>query len=301
MDSHEHLFITGGVALQRFPELRLDDEEACVRELGEVADAGGRVVVEATPMGLGRAPRSMAEAARRSGVTIVAATGVHRSAFYLHDFWVYGTDAERLAPFLVADLTEGIDALDYRAPWVERTNVRAGIIKVGIDLFRITPAQQTVIEAAGAAHAATGAPLQVHLEAGTFGVEVLERLAAAGVPATSVALVHADRNPDPRYLRELAATGAFLLFTTMGRVKHGPDSLALALISDLAEAGFLDRLLVGGDMARRDMWRSHGGGPGLAWVFSGFLARLRREMGDEVADAIALSNPARHLAWKGPT
>jgi phosphotriesterase-related protein len=157
-----------------------------------------------------------------------------------------------------------------------------------------------VIEATGVAYAATGAPVQVHLEAGTFGVEVLERLGAVGVPARSVALVHVDRNADPPYLRELAAAGAFVLFTTMGRVKYGPDSLVLSLIADLVDAGFGDRLLVGGDMARRDMWRSHGGGPGLAWIFSGFHARLRHQLGDEVADAITLTNPARHLAWKEP-
>jgi predicted metal-dependent phosphotriesterase family hydrolase len=300
VDAHQHLFITGGVALERFPEIRLDDREACVRELKDVARAGGRVVIEATPIGLGRQPEWLAEASRRSGVTIVATTGFHRAAYYLHDHWVHQAGAERIAEAIVADLTEGIDAFDYAAPWIERTEVRAGLIKVGTEHHAITSTQERITEGVGIAHQRTGAPVTAHLEAGTFGVELLERLRVAGVPPDAISLAHVDQNPDPPYLRELAGAGAFLVFTTVGRPKYGPDSGVVALLADLAEAGYLDRLLVGGDMARRAMWRAYGGGPGLAWIFRSFHERLRKELGPEAVEAIRVTNPARAYGWREP-
>lgn len=298
VDAHEHVFITGGVALERFPDLRLDDVEAASRELEEVAHAGGRVVVEATPIGLGRQPLSMADVSRRTGVHIVATTGFHRAVYYLDTHWMHQTAPARIASLLIGDLMEGIDACDYDAPWIERTEVRAGVIKIGTEMHTITKTQEKLLEAVAEAHAKTGAPVTTHLEAGTFGMSLLERLDELGVRPECVSLGHVDRNPDLLYLTDLADAGAYLIFTTPGRIKYGPDSAVVELMRRLVHAGHGDRLLVGGDMARRQTWRAYGGGPGIAWLFSGFFARLNVELGEAVTLAITVDNPGRAFCWR---
>ena len=71
----------------------------------------------------------------------------------------------------------------------------------------------------------------------------------------------------------------------------------LGLISDLAERGCADRLLLGGDTGRRSMLRAYGGGPGLDYVFARFKPRLERELGQELSDRIFVANPARAFAF----
>ena len=84
---------------------------------------------------------------------------------------------------------------------------------------------------------------------------------------------------------------------TIDRLRPWPDSTILRLLGDLAHAGHADRLLVGGDTGRRNMFRTYGGGPGLDYVFARFKPRLERELGTELAERIFVSNPARAFAW----
>lgn len=298
VDAHEHLVMAGGNVPERFPDIRLDDVDRAASELDDVRAAGGRVIVEATPIGLGRRPRAMRELAERSGLTIIATTGFHKEAYYPADHWVRKADVDRLSGYVIADLIRGIDANDLAAPWPEPTDVRAGLVKLATEQHHMTTLQGRMFEAAAAAHEATGAPLTTHCEHGTHGVEQVAALNRLGVPADAVSVGHVDKNPDPGYLAELAATGAFLLFSNPGRTKYGPDSLWLELLDGLAIQGHLHQLLVGGDMAPRSMWRAYGGGPGIGWLFSGFYARVRRELGDEAADAITVDNPRRALTWR---
>jgi len=123
------------------------------------------------------------------------------------------------------------------------------------------------------------------------------RLARLGVPPTSVVLAHLDRNPDAGEHAETAGTGAMLQLDGPGRTKYWPDSTILRLIADLADRGFADRLLLGGDTGRRGMLRAYGGGPGLDYVFARFRPRLERELGAALSELIFVANPARAFAW----
>jgi phosphotriesterase-related protein len=137
----------------------------------------------------------------------------------------------------------------------------------------------------------------VHLQHGTHGLAVIERLQSLGVAPSSIVLAHVDRNPDAGEHAETASTGATLQLDGPGRAKYWPDSTILRLIDDLAEAGHADRLLVGGDTGRRGMMRAYGGGPGLDYVFARFKPRLERELGGELSHLLFVANPARAFAW----
>lgn len=290
-DYHEHL-------LQVTPLLEgdgLDDVEASVAEAAELRAAGIDALVELTPIGLGRNPAGVRQIARRAGLHVVAATGVHREAHYAAGHPVRAWDAAELADRFTAELTLGM-RLDPADPASE-LGPRAGVLKVGTGYWSISAFEQRVLEAAGEAHRRTGAPVVCHLELGTAAFEVAGLLEHVGVPREKVVLAHADRNPDPGAHTELATSGVYLGYDGCGRTKYWPDSMLLDCLVTVAANGGADRLLLGGDVARRSSFVAHGGLPGMAYLPRRFVPRLARLTGDELVHRILVTNPARLLAW----
>jgi len=190
------------------------------------------------------------------------------------------------------------DRPERGGPALQPEPVRAGMLKAGVGYWRIDPFERRVLAAVGAAAAATGVPVMVHTEYGSAAWEVLDALAAAGVAADRVVLAHIDRNLDPGLHAELTAAGAYLGYDGMARHREAPDSAILDCLAKVAAAGDPDRLLLGGDVARRSRYRSYGGIPGLDYLPTRFLPRLRRELGDALVDRMLVANPARLLSLR---
>jgi 5-phospho-D-xylono-1,4-lactonase len=282
-DAHEHLFLVTPAQ----PGDEYTEVGKAVEETRAFAAAGGRALVDWTPIGLGRNLDGLADVARATGVHIVAATGLHRDAHYAADDPFRAARAEELTERFAADVLSHEHA--------------CGVIKVGASYHHLSPFERLVFAAAAAAHARTGAPVCVHTEHGTMGLELVELLGSLGVAAGSIVLAHVDRNPDAGEHAETAAAGAWLQLDGPGRAKYWPDSTILSLIGDLAERGFGDRLLLGGDTGRRSMFRSYGGGPGLDYLFRRFKPRLERELGQALSDRIFVESPARAFAFAAPS
>lgn len=147
-DAHDHLFFRSALLAGE----ELTDRGAARRELDALVAAGGQALVQWTPHGLGRDEVGLAELSRATGVHLVAATGLHQAAHYDD---VPGGDLEEL---FVAEI-EG--------------DVRAGVIKVA-GLYHDLDARS--LDAAAAASRRTGAPVCVHVEAGTHADVILERV-----------------------------------------------------------------------------------------------------------------------------
>ena len=278
-DAHEHLFLVSPIQ----PGEEFTDVERAIAEARTLHAAGGRALVDWTPIGLGRNPEGLRRVSERTGLHVVGATGLHRDAHYPADDALRTLTAAVLAERFVADVTAD------RAP--------AGVIKVGASYQRFRPFEEIAFEAAAIAHHRTGAPLCVHTEHGTMGLPIVERLRVLGVPPQSIVLAHLDRNPDPGEHAEIGSTGAWLQFDGPGRAKYWPDSTILGLIDSLAAAGFAGRVLLGGDTGRASMMRAYGGGPGLDYLFARFKPRLERELGHELSERIFIQNPRAAFAF----
>jgi predicted metal-dependent phosphotriesterase family hydrolase len=274
-DAHEHLFLVTPAQ----PGDEFVDVDRAIEEAQTLAAAGGRALVDWTPIGLGRDLDGLCAVSDATGLHIVAATGLHRDVHYDSDDPLRSEGEAELTDRFAADLE------------------RCGIIKIGASYHTIEPFEAKAFLAAAAAHERVGAPVCVHTEHGTMGLAIVERLRALGVPPASVVLAHVDRNPDAAEHSETAATGAWLQLDGPGRTKYWPDSTILALIADLAERGHAHRLLLGGDTGRRSMLRAYGGGPGLDYVFARFKPRLERELGRELSEQIFVTNPSRAFAF----
>jgi predicted metal-dependent phosphotriesterase family hydrolase len=278
-DAHEHLFLVTPAQ----PGDELSDVEKAIEEARTLRDAGASALVDWTPIGLGRDLEGLRRVSEETGLHVVASTGLHREVHYAPEDPVRAEAVEALAARFAAE--------------IESAQIVCGIIKVGASYHRLSPFERRALEAAASAHERSGAPVCVHTEHGTMGLELVELLGSLGVPAGSVVLAHVDRNPDAGEHAESAAAGAWLQLDGPGRTKYWPDSTILELIAELSARGHADRLLLGGDTGRASMFRSYGGGPGLDYVFRRFKPRLERELGQELSDRIFIANPAGAFAF----
>lgn len=286
-DYHEHLF-------QRSPLLLgedLDDEASSSAEASLLRAAGARAMVEATPIGLGRRPAAVARISAARELHVVHATGAHHQGHYPGDHPFLTATVENLVARYRAEVLDGMDD----------TAVRAGVVKAGIGLWSIGPFEQRTVTAAAEVSRALGVPVMVHLEYCSAAHEVLDLLHQHGCPPDRVALAHVDRNPDPGLHLELASRGAYLGYDGAARHQRWPDSMLIETITRVIDGGGLPRLLLGGDVARRSRYTAYGGMPGLSYLFSRFVPRLRAEIGVDATDALLRHNPATWLSWRPPS
>jgi phosphotriesterase-related protein len=284
-DAHDHLFF----ASPRLPGRELRDVSAARAELAAFRAQGGASVVQWTPYGLGRRAADLPELSRTTGVHVVAATGLHQRAHY-DDATLAALRGPRLAEVFVAELTGGIGT----------SGVRAGLIKVAGGFHALDAHARWTMRAAAEAHRATGAPVAVHLELGTGALDVLDLLCGEwGTPPHRVILGHLNRFPDPVVQREAAQSGCWLAFDGPSRANHATDWRMPDAVRALAEAGFGDRLLLGGDTTTAAA-RSVDGGPGMPYLLRRLRPRLEAALGAEQVARILTENPARAFAadWR---
>ncbi|KIF78519.1 phosphotriesterase [Streptomyces sp. 150FB] len=277
-DAHDHLFL-------RSPQLagqELNDPAAAAIRLRAFREAGGRAVAQWTPYGLGREPRELAALSRAEDVHLVAATGLHQSAHYDAATLRKAGDGG-LENLFVAELTEGIAG----------TGIRAGLIKVAGAFHGIDAHARYTMTAAARAHHRTGSPIAVHLELGTGALDVLDVLCGElEVAPERVILGHLGRFPDRVAQHQAALSGAYLAFDGPSRANHATDWRLADQLAALTDAGFGDRLLLGGDTTVPST-------PGLPYLLRRLRPKLELTLGETLMKQILTANPARALgaAW----
>ncbi len=286
VDYHEHLcFDAPEWLLREDRDFRLNNVEKSAAELRAWAQAGGKTLVEMSAIDFGRNVHKVVQVAELvPEVHVIVITGFNKP--YFCDRSVWQTDERELVKACIREIVEGIDG----------TNVKAGIMKGGSGYNTFTERDQKLLRIAAKVHLETGVPIITHTEAGTMGYEQVEYLASQGVEPRRVCLSHLDRNPDFWEHRRIARTGAYLGYDCPGKVKYGPDELRINVLKRLIDAGFGGQILLGNDLGRPSYWRSYGGGPGLDFVLTKFIPRLRDEgISEGAIEDILVNNPRRFL------
>lgn len=293
---HEHLILDNALIANGYPHIHLPSVDEAVAEVTPCASEGVGCMVDAMPAAGGRRPGRLAEISERTGVAIIAMTGLHTSKYYIHHPWAIEAEPEVLADLFVADIVEGIDEYDYTGPVVERTTIRAGMIKVATERAELSDRERRVVTAATDAAHRTGVQILTHCEDGIGAMEQLSFLAGLGFPLERVVVSHTDKVTDLGYHRDILATGAFVEYDQALRRPPGKANDTARIAAAMLRAGFGDRVMFGTDGARRTLWSSLGGGPGLAWMRTGFIDSLTAHgvSGAEI-DTMFTTNPQRFL------
>lgn len=296
---HEHLFIAPGQVEKINPALKIDDYDLTLQELLLYKAQGGVSVVDAQPLACGRMPQNLLRAAEASGVNIIAATGFHKLVFYPENHWIQSVDGATFAQLLIDELTSGMYLDGDEALPARSMKARAGIIKTAVETVPIDKQYRKLLEAAAYAAKTTGAPLMCHTEMGEGALEVVQIFTACGVPCDSIIICHLDRRVDnlPYHL-EVAKSGVFLDYDSIGRLKYHTDEAEADLIGKMIQHGQADRILLALDTTRERL-RSYGGTIGLDYILQTFIPLLEAYGLDrETIAKLTVLNPSRALRTK---
>lgn len=295
--AHEHVILRSPGVAEEYPETypREAVADVCVNALATVRNACGvNTIIDHTTLELGRDVRLLADVSRRSGVRIIAATGLwHQPPMYFQR-----RTAAQAAAMFVRDIEHGF----------AETGIRAGVIKCGIDQSGMTPSIETCVRAAAKAHRATGIPLTSHTSVANGSGEMLARvLLDEGVDMRRVVIGHSGDSEDRAYLKRLLATGAFLGMDRFGSDEVLPDDTRVEVVAELCRAGHSRQLLLSHDATAWNQWRSsevrelqkprwH-----FQHLFSAILPRLRDAgVTDTQIHEMLVENPRRLFSTQEP-
>ncbi len=291
--SHEHIIIDESFATLENPDFLLNDVEKVCKELKEVFQLGGRTMVDAMPANCGRNVSELAEVSQKTGINIVAPTGIHLEAYYPVDHWRYHYSEDQLTALFVDDITLGIDRNDYANPIeVDRTEHKAGLIKLATGDDKITAHQEKIFHAVVNAHKITGAPILTHTNYGTLAMEQVELFSRLGADLSHVVLSHVDRYKDVGYNRALLQTGVKVEYDSAFRWSAGEENWTYKLLEALLPE-FPNQITVGMDAARNTYWKSYGGQPGLTFLLTTFVDELEKMELSQYFNALFVNNPKR--------
>ncbi|WP_254407556.1 phosphotriesterase [Streptomyces sp. GMY02] len=250
---------------------------------------GLALVVELTCRGMGRDPRALARIAQESGVAVVAATGWYYEPFHPEE--ISGTGVEQLADILIDEIDNGFGD----------SGVRPGVLgEIGSHGDRPGEAETHTLLAAAHAALTTGLSVATHAQLGRGALAQLELLTGTGLPPHRISLGHQDLLDAPAVHRELAASGAYVAFDTVGKESYQSDDTRLRLLLSLLDAGYADRILLSGDISRHAYLESEGG-QGYGHLFRSFLPKARAAgVDDALTDLMTRRNPLRFLTGADP-
>ncbi|RYG95327.1 MAG: phosphotriesterase, partial [Alphaproteobacteria bacterium] len=262
--AHDHLFCIPPLWKEKkIDDFMIDDVEASIKDVELFTAQGGQAVYDATAIDYGRDPTALKTISERTGIKIIATAGFNKAVMWPGQMagtggtfqqWIDGHSRAEIRDHVVGEVTTGMDG----------TNLRGGVVKFGTGYNTISASEDKVMRAVLDAHKQTGAPLHSHTEMGTMILEQLAIVKAEGVDPTRLTIAHVDRNPDPWLHAKAAQSGAFLCFDGISRVKYHPESVLIDCILQLVKRGHEQQLMIGGDIARRTMYRNYGeGGLGL--------------------------------------
>jgi phosphotriesterase-related protein len=240
------------------------------------------------PTGSGRNPQKLRKISELTGINIIATTGLHHDRYYRKDDEIEKLSSSQLGQIFINEIENGMDD----------TEIKAGIIKVVTSGSEIKDREIKLFEAAAFAHDKTGTPIISHCEHGKGAVEQIKLFTKLGIKLNRVTLSHTDKENDHGYHRELLSSGINVEYDQSLRQFNEEQPESALLTMAMIEAGHLNQIMLGTDGARRSLWSSLGGTPGLSWLYTGWGRKLK-ELGasEDVLSRLFNHNPSAFLAF----
>jgi len=297
---HEHLRVRDEAIAAQWPDRYDEDAEltAAVESVRAAADRGVRTIVDPSPMFSGRSIAFMQRVSQKTGVQVVACTGIYTYDYLPHYF--ENRDADRMAELFVSDIEQGIQG----------TDAKAAFLKCAADEPGITANVEKVHRAVARASIQTGAPIMAHSRpASNTGPQQMEIFEEEGVDPARVQIAHTGDTDDLNYIERVLDTGSFIGMDRYGLEMFLPFDRRNATVAELLRRGYADRILISQDFCATIDWFPEEAVEALVaqgavrdWsmtlVFDQVLPALRREgaLSEEHVGTIFVDNPRRWLA-----
>ncbi len=278
--------------------VRMMDKQTQTDELTYFKVAGGRTVVDATTVGLGRDPLLLREISVKTGLNIIAGAG----------FYVQGSQRPETLELTVEQIEDQI--VRELETGIGHSGIRAGIIgEIGVSHIMF-PFERKSLTAACRAQKRTGAPLLIHINPwSTQGFAAMEIVEAHGISPGKVVICHSDVENREDYIFAMLDKGVFLEFDNFGKematdlwdVRPGSGRFAtdwerVRLVKKIVDRGHAAQLVFSCDVCLKTLLHAYGGW-GYDHVLTHILPMLA-EVGvtQRQIDEITVHNPVRWLA-----
>ena len=234
---HEHIICSSPVMMSEFGDKWFDREAVVELAASKVRRAkerhGVQSIVDATPLNLARDIPLLAEVSRRSGVNIIAATGM----YYLDDFAFWKVPPEIMAEYFVDECHTGI----------RDSGVRPGVLKCAVEAPQLSSTNRAYLEIIAIVQKTTGLPIIAHSHsASRNGLLLLDFFSERGVDPARVIIGHCLDSCDADYVRELLARGCYVGCDRLYR--HDASlSKRIVVMAQLISDGWARRMVLSHD------------------------------------------------------
>jgi predicted metal-dependent phosphotriesterase family hydrolase len=264
---HEHVLVDF-IGAYKVSRDRYDPEEVfgvALPFLQELYALGCRTLVECTPAYLGRDPALLRRLSKTSGLNIVTNTGYYGAA---NDKFIpqhaYYETPKQLADRWYREFQESI----------ETTNIKPGIMKIGVDKGPLSEIDAKLVRAAALTHLRTGLTIASHTEDGIAALEELNLLKKEGVAGSAFIWVHAQSEPQTEKHFKAVEQGAWVEYDGISEAsldKH------INLVKRMIERGFIHRTLVSQDAGWYNVGEPGGGNyRSYKTLFTHFIPELKK-------------------------
>ena len=284
---HEHVLVDFVGADTVSPSRYNADQvfTSALPHLKRIRELGAQALFECTPNFLGRDPRLLVRLSEATGLHLITNTGLYgaRQNKFIPRY-AQVEIAQQLATRWIGEFRDGID----------RTGVRPGFIKSGIDVDpTLSTIHRNLIAASALTHAATGLTIAVHTGRGP-GLNVIDVLRDHRVAASAFIWVHAQGARDDDIFAA-ADRGAWLSFDGLN---SSSVTRHLQLCAQMKKRGHLKRVLLSHDAGWFDPAKPNGGDfRPFDLLFTTFLPLLRENgFTDAEIDQMTIRSPADAFA-----
>ncbi|HJM76103.1 MAG TPA: phosphotriesterase-related protein [Dehalococcoidia bacterium] len=232
---HEHVYVGWAAMLHEYPE-RFDFDEIlaqAVERLRQASEAGVRTIVDCTPIGLGREAGLIRDAAKQSGIQIIAPTGL----YYQVPFYFSSRPTQVITEVLVSDIVDGIGD----------SGVRAGVIKCATEP-EMDRMNERVLRGSARAHRETGVPIVTHTyPANRTGLDQQSVFKDEGADLGRIVIGHSDDSDDISYLEEIIDNGSYCGMDRIGIENPRTNEQRADMVAALVEKGYAERITLSHD------------------------------------------------------
>jgi phosphotriesterase-related protein len=297
--AHEHVRFRDEAVAAEWPG-RYDEQlelEAALVAVEAAKERGVRTIFDPTAMFGGRDVRFMKRVADRTGVQIVACTGIYSYDYLPHYF--ENRDVNVMADHFVEDIEIG----------VQGTGIRAGFLKCAADAAGVTENVEKIHRAVARASVQTGAAIMAHsMPAVATGPRQVEIFEEEGVDLARVQIAHCGDTEDVEYIQGLIDKDVYVGLDRYGLEMYLPIDKRNATAAELLRRGHAERLIISQDFCATIDWfpaeaeavfESQGAirNWSMTLVFDEVVPWLREQgaMDDESFRTVFVENPKRWL------
>jgi phosphotriesterase-related protein len=271
----------------------IDDEDIVTEEVMRYKYAGGRTLVDVSPISLGRTHLGVKRVAMRTGVNIVRGSGYYVGAS--HPPQMENWSVDEVKENIVSEHRDGIGGSD----------IKSGIIgEIGVT-YPWGKTEKKVLQASARAMAETGLSLEVHPgRSPRQPDQIIDVLEGEKADLSRVAICHIDRTiEDITALKAVMDRGCTIGFDAFGlawypwamEIPYPSDSMRIFQIKKLVDAGYAGKIYVSHDIDDKHT-QYHFGGWGYAHILNNVLPLMKHHgITDEQINTILVENPKKLL------